>query len=268
MVFAMWVLIFLSMFNVALYKMAASHIKVSGRIRERVFCPYIAKSAYYYARAERKNDSIAAYDTLYELRMEREAELGKGKYIYVMEDEESKININTSSREILSRLPGLDEDLAGSIVSSQMRPFHAKEELLFVDGVTEEVFQRIKSLITVVGKGWVNINTASEDVFAALGMDEDLIRTIKEYRGDSDGGEVNKDSPVFESVETVIGNLRSVKGLFQDQEELLLRLINQGSLQVSGSAFSLLVKTEILNKPTRNYTIIMEDGKIKDWREK
>ena len=267
MVFAMWVLVFLSMFNVALYGMVRSHMEITGRVRERILCPYIAKSAYYHARVERENDYTPGYDTLYELGTERTAVLGKGKYSYVMADEESKININTSSWEVLSRLPGLDQELASHIVSSKMRPFRAKEELLFVEGVTEEVLEELKDSITVAGKGWVNINTASDGTLAALGMNESLIRIIQGYRGDADGDEVREDSPVFENIENIIRDLNSSKGLFKEQEELLLQLVSQGALNVSGSAFSLMVRTEILNKPTRDYTIVMEDGKIIKWSE-
>lgn len=267
MVFAMWVLIFLSMLNGALYRMVVSHMKVSKRVRQRIFCPYIAKSAYYHASVQRKMDLTSGYDTLYELRTEREAALATGKYIYSMEDEESKININTSSPEVLSRLPGLNEELATNIVASSMRPFRAKEELLLIEGINEKIFGKFKDLITVAGKGWVNINTASGNVFSALGMGDGLIAIIKDYRGDSEGREVNEESYVFKSVETIIEDLRSVRGLFQEQEKLVLELIGREALQVSGTAFSLRVKTEVLKKSARNYTIVMEDGKIKDWSE-
>jgi len=243
-------------------------MKISGRARKAVLCPYVAKSAYYHARIERGSDNTPGYDSLYELGTEREAELGKGRYSYTLQDEESKINVNTSPQEILSRLPGMDVNLAASIKKSKKQPFRAKEELLLIDGITEEIFQQFKDLVTVEGKGWVNINTASKEVLEALGMDDDLIRTIREYRGDSEGNEVREDSPIFDNTNTIVSNLRSVRGLFQEQEELLLQLIGQGLLQISGSAFSLSVKTEILNKPAVNYTIVMVDGKIKNWSEK
>lgn len=267
LVFAMWALVFLTILNVALYEMVASHLKVTKRFRDRILCPYLAMAAYRYARVQRKIDETPEYDTLYELREEQERTLRSGTYTTTLVDEESKININKADRGILSRLPGMDESLADEILASELRPFHAIEELFLVEDITDEIFLKLKDFITVHGKGWVNINTAPSEVLAALDLESDLIGIIEEYRGGPDGQVITADDRIFKSDKTIIEDLRSFRGLYQGHEVKLKLLIGQGMLQVTSGALSLKVQTEIRNNPAIAYTIVMEDDQIKRWRE-
>ena len=64
----------------------------------------------------------------------------------------------------------------------ERRPFKVKEEILLVEGMDKEKFEQFKDLITVYGDGKVNINTASEGVLKALGLEEELVGIIVRYR--------------------------------------------------------------------------------------
>jgi general secretion pathway protein K len=264
---AIWILVFFSILSVSIYKIASSQIKAGKVLRERVISRYLAKAAVIYASIEREND-FTSYDTLYELRRPHQKELVNGKFIYKLIDEESKINVNKVSKDILKNLPGLDEKLAEAIFKSKLRPFKSKEEILLVEGITEEIFNQFKDYITVYGEGKVNINTASEEVLKILGMDDDLIKIIKDYRAGPDGEEVTEDDGVFESENKIISNLRDFTGLFLEQETLLLQLISKNLLGVSSQYFSLEVTTYLANQPTKTYAILMDKEKVYCWQER
>ncbi|NQU74089.1 MAG: hypothetical protein HQ547_05220, partial [Candidatus Omnitrophica bacterium] len=134
LVISLWILVFFSILSVGLYKVVSAQVSLVKRVEERVLCEYLAKAAVIYAQDERANNKVSFYDSLYGLAQEKERELGIGEFVYTMTDEESKININFSSEEVIARLPGIDLDLAQRIISSPSRPFHVKEELLLLEG--------------------------------------------------------------------------------------------------------------------------------------
>ena len=153
----------------------------TSRVKDSILNEYAAKSCLLLARIDRSKYALA-YDTLYELRLKHKKEFGQVSCVYYAVDEDSKININTASAAVLSRLPGLDMDLATAITGCPLRPFKLKEELLLVEDITPEIYNKIKDFITVNSQGPVNINTAPPEVLAAIGFDDDLIEAIKEFR--------------------------------------------------------------------------------------
>jgi general secretion pathway protein K len=138
---------------------------------------------------------------------------------YGLTDEEGKINVNKASQSVLENLfekvaqvePEAAESIAESILDwrdadddahekgkengyyrSLEHPydcknsdFEVKEELRSVNGVTPEIFEKVKNYITVYGDGVVNINTASVPVLVALGMDEAVAEKIVHFRAAS-----------------------------------------------------------------------------------
>ena len=130
------------------------------------------------------------------------------RIMYGLEDEERKINVNKADSDVLKRLlqnvAGLArkeaEELAFSIVDwrdndsvfqhpqygaedsdyrGQRYSHEAKdgdyeviEELLLVNKMDQEVFDKIKHFVTIYGEGKININTAPKEVLLALGVRE------------------------------------------------------------------------------------------------
>lgn len=265
---SIWILVFFSILTTAVYRIIATQLKLSRVLEERAVCPYLAKAACLYAWAEKKNDKTS-YDSLAKLNQLRQRTMGNVKFTYTQVDEESKININTASSEILARLPGLSLELAQKIQASPLRPFTLKEELLFIEGLTEKEFAEFKDFITVYGNGSVNINTAPEQVFVALGMDENLAQGIVGFRNGNDGKQGTEDDQVFESSAEIVDKLRSALSFSGDEEAALVALISQNLLTVSSKNLLLEVQTQILNKAAIRYLITMEadKGKIKQWKE-
>jgi DNA uptake protein ComE-like DNA-binding protein len=254
LIISIWVLVLFSILSLALYKIISPQLKLVRAQEEATICPYLAKAAYTYAALEKKKDKTT-YDSLGELRRERKKDLGRGSFVYTIVDEESKININTASTEVILRLPGLDDtELVQNIIQSELRPFHYKEEILLVKEMTQETYDKFKDFITVYSSGKVNINSAPVEVLQALGMSAALIKAINTFRFFSDTG-------------GIIDGLREVEMLYEADQAMLLQLITQGLITVSSASLCLQVETAIVSKPARKYNIVMDKEKIKQWQE-
>jgi len=266
LVIVIWVMVFFSILCAGLYGIISSQIRLVKRIEDSVICEYLAKAAAAYWLQENAKDETG-YDTLYELRARRERELGYGKFSYSVTDEESKININKAAVEVVEGLPGFNAELAALIAEAGAKPFHAKEEILLIDGVTDEIFEQCKNFITIYSDGKVNVNTAPMETLLALGLDEQTTAAIVDFRSGPDGEEATEDDEVFEDAGQVIDKLRGFRGLSEAQEASLLALISQGALTTESKNFTLDIETQVLNKPSMRYSIVMGEEDIKQWQE-
>jgi len=259
-------LVFFSILSVGLYKIVSSQISVVKTIEGRTISQYLAKAAFTYAALERKKDKLT-YDSFYQLRAKREKELGRGKFIYTFIDEESRININSASPEIIASLPGLTLELAKAITESTLKPFHAKEEILLAEGINEEIFNNCKDFITVYSNGKVNINTAPIETLRALGLSEDTISTMNNFRIGKDNQELTEDDGVFKDTSEIIDKLNAFSAISDEDKIVLNQLIAGGLIIVKSGNLTLEVATEIVGRPAMKYAIIMDTERIKEWRE-
>ncbi len=208
------------------------------------------------------------------------------KTMFGMEDEERKININTSSREVLVRLlmkaADLDETAAGIIASciidwrdednqSQIDGaegeyyrslrysyeckdalFEAPEELLLVKNIDNNVFEKIKPYITVYGSSkQVNINTAARTVLFAVGVKEDMINKIMKFRCGTDGLPGTADDNIFTEASTIAAELSQNMELTPEELAGLSNLVSEGVFTTRSNIFSI------------NCTAIISDRKNK-----
>lgn len=79
-------------------------------------------------------------------------------------------------------------------------PFESIEELLLVRGVTWELFTSLQPYMTIVGDGKVNLNTATVEVLAALGMSDALTEKIETFQRGDDQILGTEDDHQFSSV--------------------------------------------------------------------
>lgn len=174
--------------------------------RERLKAAYIAKAGIKRAMVELEQDASKDIDHLNESWANypdvfKEFTLGDGEFtvsynftlddkeetFFGVMDEERKININRVNRYILSSLPQVTPELADNIrafrgdtdvpesskdygdlgYACKSMPFVNVEELMLVKGMTPDIYNDIKELITVWGQA-VNINTASRKVIEIL----------------------------------------------------------------------------------------------------
>ena len=218
-------------------------------------------------------------------------------------DEESKININKAELKVLARLFSVilpaDEtgaqELAACIVdwrdadselssavgsaeylyySSLPSPYTAKnsafevpDELLLVKGFNDNVFEKIKDYVTIYGEGRVNINTASEPVLYALGLDKDIAHSIILYRAGEDGASGSLDDNVFVDNGEIVPKISQFYPLSPAQLEQVNRVAAL-NLGVSSSNFSIKVSASLNGvNPLTVLSVVKRDGKILYWRE-
>lgn len=266
LIVTVWVLVAFSILSVGLYGIVSSRLTLARNLEGRIAGQYLAKAACVYFRAKRAYDK-KTFTTVSELQEKQVQEFGRGKFVYTLQDEEGRINLNASPADIIARLPGFNKDLADKICESSSRPFHAKEELLLVEGMTEEIFNNCKDLITVYGPGSVDINTASPEVLQILDLNDSLIKIIADFRAGPDGKEGTADDGVFENTAEIINKLRAFTTLFEAEEAKLVQLISQNMFSVLSQTFSLQIETAILEKTAMRYNIIVDKDRIRRWEE-
>jgi len=233
------------------------------RLENRILCRYLAKAAYYDALTVLAGKSDSDNNGL-KLKDDHTSDLGNNKYIYRLIGEDSKINVNKAPKEVLARLPGMDKSLAEKITLSKLRPFYVKEEVLLVEGISEEKFKGFKDFVTVYGEGKVNINTASHEVLKALGMSDELISEIDEFLLGPDGKADTKDDEAFKSASEI---LTTLKWISEEEKTLVLNLTNSGTLTAQSDIYSLEINTEIFGRKGPKYDIITDGKKILRWME-
>ena len=267
---SLWTLVILLIFAVGIGSRVAGEITFARALKERLISLYLAKACLNQAIAELGKDIAPEYDTLYELRKQREVKLEEGSFKFNIIDEESLININSVPLTALERLPGLNPELAKSIFESSLKPFLLKQELLLVDGITPEIFKGVENLVTVYTDGRVNINTALQDALGVLGMEDSLIEIILNYRMGDDREEGTEDDREFQSSASILNDLRTFTIMTTAQELQMTELLSANALCVNARSLRLNIETQLLAKPLRNYSVILDrsTGKVKFWQEK
>ena len=192
---------------------------------------------------------------------------------YGLVDEQSKININTSDAATLTRVlqtaGGLDKDTAEEIAyciidwrdtdstlehpnygaeedyythletpyESKNAPFETIDELLLVKGINRALFDKIKGFLTPFGPGAVNINTAPKEILLALGIQEQLVDRIINYRRGEDREERTADDHYFAQATTIGTELNNVDKLTDADMAALNNLISSSQLGTSSTHF-------------------------------
>jgi len=210
---------------------------------------------------------------------------GDGAFVSLLvEDENAKFNLNTlvqengkvnekayeSFRRLLEYLE-LEKDLADFLVDWMDRdelpmpggseertkdaPLDSLEEILQVEGVDREVYDKLLPYITIyggaLGKGPININGAAVPVLMSLSgeITEEMAQRVVDYR---------EEAGPFEEK----GNLSKVAGF----ESLYVGLSD--SITVKGAAFRLQVNASLEDGLTRTVECVIDDaGIVKYWKE-
>lgn len=196
----------------------------------------------------------------------KDSELGLVQRFGII-DEERKININTAPKEILMQLPEVTEEIVDAIIDwrdtntaperrgaekdyyqdldppypAKDGPFESVEELLLVREVTPNLLSQWKDLLTIYGNGKVNINTASLEVLHTLGLEDDLIEKIDEFRQGLDQHWGTEDDGVFKEEGSIARTLFEYEPLNAQDVSKLVNLVSKGLLGVQSKFFMIPV---------------------------
>ncbi len=141
---------------------------------------------------------------------------------FVITDEESKINLNSTPEEILEEVQGINRGIIRQIMKRRkeavhqdegISPFQIEEELRYLRGVKDEDWfgddrtPGLKDMFTVHGSGKININTASEQVLKCIPkLGDRAIGVIMKYRAGADGQIGTSDDKGFANLQELIEN--------------------------------------------------------------
>lgn len=296
LVVSLWMLTILGSFAISLGYHVRQKITLSQRLDLRNALYGIAETGIQIALVElQKPDISETWDTLRDVWSSQEEifskiPVGDGsatvfyeywdesesaiKIRYGAQDEESKINLNTASAEIISRIlqiqAGLDDDEAEEIAyavidwrdtdsllshpvhgaedeyyedakfpyEAKDAPFQVLQEFLLVRGMNADIFQKVKEKVTVYGSGSINLNTASREVLLATGLGETLVQSILAYRAGEDRQLGTADDGAFIQVSEIVPLLTKVSGgLHGGEIAVLNNLVSQGVFATASSAF-------------------------------
>ena len=325
LILAVWSLLLLSTFAVQLGVIVRQKITLVRRLDDRAKRYRIAEAGIKYAIIQlRKEDALLQTDFLAErwanqADVFKERQVGKGHFtisflyndgdnsriMYGLQDEESKINLNTADSDVLTRIlestAGLfrreaeelafnlvdwrdndsffqhpqygaeDSDYRGQRFSYEAKDsdFEVIEELLLVKNMNKEIFDKIKHFVTVYGNGNVNINTAPKQVLLALGMRGYVVNNIMLFRNGADQIAGTGDDDIFIQPSTIVSRLSQSFDLSPSEVASLSNLVAAG-LFVTKSENFMINSTAKLNYRERYTTIVAvadRTGRIKYWRE-
>jgi len=300
-------------------------LSLAGKLRDRVILQHIAAAGIKSAIIEIRADETEGYDVLndpWSINEEafKEIQLADERYFslkytiagsedtedkvfYGLVDEERKININTGTTDVLSKLfeisgeasPQEATDIADSIVDwrgeddepstngaesayykgldpgydCKNANFDILEELLLVKGVTQEIYNKVKDYLTVYGDGKVNLNTADKLVLQSLGMRSSLVDKVIAFREGDDGKIGTEDDNAFENTENA-GQVLSSKFSLSVEEIDEFNAIAAGDLagvqsnNFRGISWGALQDVEL---STNIVFVIDRDEKIRYWRQ-
>lgn len=224
---------------------------------------------------------------------------------YGLIDGERKIHVNLvlKSPEILRRLfretGGMTEDGAAALVDSMrdwvdedddpslagaesryykgLNPpyvprnglFATLSELQWVKEMKPEIYEKVRSYITLDSSGQVNLNTASKTVLVALGIPPDLCEKIVTYRNGRDQLEGTADDQSFDDLSSVSQLLANASYLNDNERSNLDAAIQSGVLSVKSQFFTAQVLAQLKHKAqSLQITAVFDDkGIVKRWEE-
>ena len=225
---------------------------------------------------------------------------GQERKSWGVRDEESKININTADLHVLKRLFQFllnaddfkSQEMAACIVDwrdgdsmlslpigsaedsdyralsysyeAKDSSFQVLDEALLVQGFSQQDFEKIKDYITVYGNGRVNINTASGAVLLALGLNQETVEKILEFRRGQDKIEGTQDDFLISSPDQIkqVGGLNAV-------EAAKLEAAIDNYLTASSDTFMIKGIATLGNKKRTAEVVCVADreGQILYWKE-
>lgn len=270
LILVLWVLIILSLLSIAVSYRASGDIKLAKYESENIKALYLARACIAKMLVELNKDRNN-YDSLNEdWNREREFRLGGGKAAYRAYDEAARFNINSSNlnKKQLIRL-GLNDDLCLRFLDYKItkgeKGFEFMEELFLVDGMTRDIYTRIKDYITIYrgADPRININTADEDALRLALGDDLIVSKIIEFRKGDDATTGTGDDGVFAE-----DNFRVIFENFGAAPEAIINYRPLFSVRSDFFRISLDVSFSEGENRTRHFASVLDrSGKIYYWRE-
>ena len=189
-------------------------------------------------KSELKEDNKYTYNSLkgkWKNGYDSYTKIGDIEISLLVEDEESKLNLNTANKEDLHKYPPfINYANSDRLIKSLTVPIDCLDDLVIINNIADnKQIQTIKNTATVNSTGKININTAPVEVLMALpGIDYTLAQAIIARRNGKDLLQATEDDLPYDNimkVELVTGR------------EIYKKIVNL--ITVKSSFFKVTIKT-------------------------
>lgn len=262
----------------------ALQLRWAERVGEARQARYLALAGISAAESRISSDDNLTIDSLNEVWAQFPADAVPwegGNFRWTVADEQARIPINTASIEILNRLPGFTAQASDELVRrrAEGKSLAHLEELQTLPGpgFSSNSLEELAILTTTHGSGPVNLNTASQQVLAILGLSADLAQQIEQFRAGPDGIVGTQDDGAFPqaSADEVEARLREFLGagftLTPGDRAALELLAGQSPpmLDVKSSLFHIEASGETLRHAIQRKVVAVLDrsGAVRGWNE-
>lgn len=162
---------------------------------------------------------------------------------------------------------------------SQRHPYEPRngklesvEELLMVRGITPEIYNAIKSYVTVyTPDGRINFNTAPVQVLQALGLNADLAERIVDFRSGPDLTPGTLDDIVFQDLGNITASFSAASSFSSEEFAQVTNAISAGAVSVNSKTFRIYSIGRLIRGSRTSdeliTCVIQRDGKILYWKE-
>ena len=229
---------------------------------------------------------------------------GSFEKMYGVLDEERKLNINkvdkTALKNLIEVAAGKQSEeaqkLADALIDwreygeSQIKGFYSDsyydnlefpypkkstdyeviDELLLVEGMTQELFEKLSPYLTVYTSGKVNVNTVSAEVLHALGLADALVTKILSARRGPDGREATADDYICQDLSSWQAELARISPLENEEIEQIQQLISDGKLTTESHFFQIRSIAKLKGKQDEQTVICVfhaDAGEMLSWQE-
>jgi general secretion pathway protein K len=220
-------------------------------------------------------------------------------------DEESKINLNKTDQLMLTNLlvsvlSLKDEDadklavglldwrqygegevsgfFSDDYYSNLQYPYPKKsayyetlDEILLVKGMNKQMYNKLINFVTIYGDGTVNINTASKEVLAAMGLPDALVDKILTVRRGKDNIDGTTDDHVFLRTYEIAADVNAVINLTLDEARAIDALNARGLFTTNSFYYTIEATGRLSGKATSKSMRAVysaRDDKIVYWKER
>ena len=300
---ALWVTVILSLLAVALAQGVRQKMRIFQHLSLKEQSRQLGESAVKKVIAEMQSAPVTLGDTAtgnewYTKRLGENERfvIETSPADFVIEDENSKININKADIPVLENLFGLlarcsaeearqlseamqdfrdtDDFVTGETNGGSERgawrqaglawgpkngDFELTQELLLVKGVTKEIYSLLENYITIYGDGRVNVNTCRKEVLAALGLPASLAEKILDARK----------TFVFKRSSAIAQDLSRLTPLTGEEKGVLMHSIAHNEFCVTSDHFRIHGTARIFDPPfSSRFACVygVKDG-IRYWAE-
>ncbi len=256
LILSLWTLTLLTSLTVTQAGTVGAAWRLTERMQDTLDALDLAQQGLTQALTTLDADSTRAWDAPSEPWGHRQEQTTPaGAWTILVTDDAGLLNVNTCSRETLARLPESSPALASAIIDQRTQhPFHHAAELALLSGMTPERLRSWAPLMTVVGKGPVNLNSVSTEVLEVLGVPASAAATIVAWRNGPDGQLGTADDHVFHDVADIAPVSSAL--LKPDEAVTLMNLVNTGQLGVRSNAYRIIAQGRSIGRSQTRRTCV------------